>query len=112
MELIRNIGMVAALVTVRLIARNSSFHSFHAKITQMSAVDQPGRDDGQDHAGRDRVPAYRWSVETGVSALQSYYVGSDQSSGLDRGRCRSAWAWPLRGRRARIPIQQTTAMLI
>src|SRR6185437_8123278 len=35
-ELIRNIGMVAAFVTVRLSARNSSFQ---AKITQISAVD-------------------------------------------------------------------------
>ena len=48
-ELIRNIGIVAAFVTVRLIARNSSFQ---AKITQISAVDtRPGRDDGQDHLG-------------------------------------------------------------
>src|SRR5882762_2376052 len=39
-ELIRNIGMVAAFVTVRLSARNSSFQ---AKMMQISAVDtRPG----------------------------------------------------------------------
>src|SRR5260370_10497325 len=39
-ELIRDIGRGAALVTVRLIARNSSFH---AKITPITAVDtSPG----------------------------------------------------------------------
>src|SRR6266567_2417268 len=39
-ELIRNIGMVDAFVTVRLSARNSSFQ---AKMTQISAVDtRPG----------------------------------------------------------------------
>src|SRR5207245_8081153 len=44
-ELIKNIGMVAAFVTVRLSARNSSFH---AKITQISAVDtSPGETMGK-----------------------------------------------------------------
>ena len=44
-ELIRNIGRVAALVTVRLSARNSSFQ---AKITQISAVEiSPGEMTGR-----------------------------------------------------------------
>src|SRR5205809_1101792 len=65
-ELIRNIGMVAALVTVRLSARNSSFQ---AKITQISAVEtSPGEMTGKITSPISRIrPAPSSSAASSIS---------------------------------------------
>src|SRR5690348_12707748 len=65
-ELIRNIGRVAALVTVRLSARNSSFQ---AKITQISAVEtSPGEITGMITSVISRVrPAPSSSAASSIS---------------------------------------------
>src|SRR5580700_10545583 len=65
-ELIRNIGRVAALVVVRLSARNSSFQ---AKITQISAVDtSPGEMTGRITSVISRIrPAPSSSAASSIS---------------------------------------------